>query len=125
MGAGCIIEHGDKILALVRADGQYDLPKGQQEIYETSWECAQRETFEECGLWFEFDEVRGYFEGETLELFVVQYRTGKVVISPNPETGELEHTGYQWVSPFSFVLQCLPYMESHIRRYIGVKYASH
>ena len=125
MGAGCIIMRDDKILVLQRKDGRYDLPKGHQEPTETLFECAQRETFEECGLWFEFGEVQGLIEHEELSLYVVNYTKGKVVLKPNPETNELEHVGYKWISPFVFVLQCLPYMIPHIRKYIGVKYASH
>ena len=124
MGAGCIIMRNDKILALVRADGRYDLPKGHQDKTETVWECAQRETFEECNLWFEFDEVRGLIEEEALSLYLVHYKQGTVQVKPNPETGEIEHEGYEWVSPFKFVLQCLPYMIPHIQKYIGVRYAS-
>lgn len=124
MGAGCIIMKDDKILALVRPDGRYDLPKGHQETTETIFECAQRETYEECGLWFEFNEVRGLIEIEALSLFIVAYKSGKVALKPNPETGEVEHEGYEWVSPFKFVLQCLPYMIPHIQKFIGVKYAS-
>ena len=125
MGAGCIIIKDDKILALVRADGRYDLPKGHQDKTETVFECAQRETFEECNLWFEFDEINGLIEEEALSLFMVSYKGGSIQIKPNPETGEKEHEGYEWVSPFGFVLQCLPYMIPHIQKFIGVKYASH
>ena len=124
MGAGCIIMKDDKILALVRPDGKYDLPKGHQDKTETVWECAQRETYEECGLWFEFAEVRGLIEIEALSLYLVAYKRGSIKIKPNPETGEKEHDGYEWVSPFAFVLQCLPYMIPHIQKFIGVKYAS-
>ena len=125
MGAGCIIMRDDKILALQRKDGRYDLPKGHQEPTETLFECAQREAYEECNLWFEFDEVVGLINHENLVLYIVSYRTGSVKLKPNPENNELEHIGYKWISPLSFILQCLPYMIPHIRKYIGVKYASH
>ena len=125
MGAGCIIMKDDKILALLRPDGKYDLPKGHQDNTETVFECAQRETYEECGLWFEFAEVRGLVEVEALSLFIVSYKGGSIQIKANPETGEKEHEDYAWVSPFAFMLQCLPYMIPHIQKFIGVKYASH
>lgn len=125
MGAGCIIEKGDKILALLTKDGRFDLPKGRQEVVETVWECAQRETYEECGIWFEFNEVRGRLDGDQLTLFVVSHKGQPVRITSNPETNEFEHYGYRWVSPHVFVLQCLPYMIPLIRKYIGVKYAAH
>lgn len=125
MGAGCIIEKGDKILALLTKDGRFDLPKGRKEEVETLWECAQRETHEECGLYFEFSDVHAVLQGENLSLFVVSYKGQRIQITPNPETNEVEHHGYRWVTPHVFVLQCLPYMIPLIRKYIGVKYASH
>lgn len=125
MGAGCIIERGDKILALLTEEGRFDLPKGRKEPVETVWECAQRETLEECGMYFEFSQVRGVVQNEELALFIVSDIGQSVRITPNPESGLVEHHGYRWVSPHVFVLQCLPYMIPLIRKYIGVKYASH
>ena len=125
MGAGCIIEKGGKILALLTKDGTFDLPKGRKEDVETVWECAQRETYEECGLWFEFKEAHGLIEGEDLSLFVVSHKGQSIHLKPNPDTNEMEHHGYRWVTPHIFVLQCLPYITPLIRKYIGVKYASY
>lgn len=118
MGAGIIVVNKiGRILSLIREDGSLDLPKGTKDKNETVFECAQRETYEECDLWYEFGDMLGKVSTEELTLFVTVDKGQTPRVKPNPHTGKYEHIGYQWVSPKEFISRCLPYIVPYIEKY--------
>lgn len=118
MGAGCIIENEGRILALITNKGLYDLPKGTEDSSdESAFHTAQRETWEECGIWVTEDQVLGQFEMLKMTLFITAWDKTPPEIQPNPETGDLEHSGWIWVTPNEFKKKCLRYLVPYIKRY--------
>jgi len=119
MGAGCIIENEQgEFLALINNKGLYDLPKGHEDPDDIeAFDTAQRETWEECGIWVENHDIITHFSQSALTLFVVEWDGSTPEIKPNPETGVLEHTGWEWVNTTEFLRGCLPYLVEYIERY--------
>ena len=120
MGSGCIIEnHDGRILALIDREGKFDLPKGKEDDKDRNpFQTAQRETWEECGIWVKPNDVTDFFTLTKLTLFVIEWRGQKPTITPNPETGEIEHQGWEWVTPEVFMSNCLGYLKPYVREYI-------
>lgn len=116
MGAGIIVVRGEYILALIKKDLVLDLPKGTKDETETIWECAQRETYEECNLWFELNEMTGRVKGEGLTLYITKWKGGDLKIPINEKTQEYEHIGWEWVTPVEFNKRCLPYLKPYITK---------
>ena len=97
-----------------RSKGTYDIPKGHIEKDETDIDAARRECFEESGLNPKI--ISESFEDGKLIVWlgiVDEYDT--VVIEKNPETGQLEHEGHEWVIPEKMRRNCLNYLLPHIR----------
>lgn len=98
-GAGFVVlqKRGDQICVLGLAQkGSLDLPKGVKEDDEDWLTCAFRECQEEAGL----DDVvvihPEHFQIGTLRLFLAT-SLGTPHIEPNPETGIVEHSGFEWI----------------------------
>jgi len=113
-GAGFIIfkkEDPSKILALVKEDGAYDIPKGRQDNNEGPLSNARRECFEECSIFIEDHELLAIAPHVHGELTTFGAITDKApVITPNIKSGILEHTGYKWVDEQEFCANCLDYL---------------
>jgi 8-oxo-dGTP pyrophosphatase MutT (NUDIX family) len=121
LGAGFVIFRKDTLdsknplmLALVRSDGLYDLPKGMIEPKEKKIDAAKRECYEECSVTVDDSEIM--FEGkeyknEKLTLFCASTDQSPMILR-NPHTGILEHDGYVWVSKKKFKKNCIPYLAS-------------
>jgi len=99
-GAGIIIvrkfDNGWKVLGL-KKDGVYDIPKGGIDPGESTLHTALRETKEEAGIqnpkftW-------GLKTNVNSELTTYLAETNEdPFISPNPETGILEHDSAHWL----------------------------
>jgi 8-oxo-dGTP pyrophosphatase MutT (NUDIX family) len=112
-GAGFIILHPDtnKILALIKDNGELDLPKGHSEPGESPIQTAKRECFEECSIFIEDHEILdiGPFTNGELIVFVAKSAKSPAVF-PNQESGILEHSGFKWVTSESFAAECKPYL---------------
>jgi len=88
---------GLRILGLHACD-RYDLPKGQIEPDEDTFEAALRETKEEAGITeIEFPWGLTSVQANHVTLFL-GITMQDPVIYPNPETGEYEHQGASWVT---------------------------
>jgi len=106
VGSCIIVDNKDRILILMRGStdpwkpGWWDLPGGHLDGEETPVEGAEREAREESGL-----TVRGLQKVEMKPMgrilkyfFVTRDYDGVVTLSPNPETGIVEHDDYKWVT---------------------------
>jgi len=99
VGAGfVIISKNLKKVLLLKSKGIADLPKGSSMPGESYLETAKRETLEETGLSFPDSSVVSMkpYVHDGLAFFVAVH-DGKPVISPNPQTGEIEHEWCGWV----------------------------
>lgn len=117
VGAGFIVFRKDTIkaknpliLALVREDGQFDIPKGEIDDGESTINAAKRECFEECSLLIDdSDMMFGNFVHGRLTTYCAA--TDKVPsVTRNPHTGILEHVGFKWVDKDEFCNNCLNYL---------------
>lgn len=96
---------GLRILVL-RAWGQWDLPKGLLEDGESEFAAAQREVFEETGLRDldypfgedDFKETLPYTGGKIARFFLAETETADLVLPVSPELGRPEHDDWRWVS---------------------------
>jgi 8-oxo-dGTP pyrophosphatase MutT (NUDIX family) len=117
-GAGFIIfsqADRNKVLMLVRDDGQYDIPKGTKDPGETHIATAKRECFEECSIVIEDHEMLSTptCQDETLTTFIAI--TDKVPhITQNVHSGIWEHIGHCWVNEEEAMANCLDYLRRHI-----------
>lgn len=117
MGAGFVLLRRDSfssleplMLALVKASGEYDIPKGHQDNNESPIDTAKRECFEESSIMVhDKDMIYGSFVNGDLTTFCAV--TGQVpLITKNPETGIVEHSDAKWVSREEFLKNCLSYL---------------
>ncbi len=123
-GAGFIIFKESSVqtqplmLALVRHDGIYDVPKGHADPNETSLQTAKRECFEECSIMVDDEEIDNniVYSDARLTLFCAISEKSPIV-TKNPASGVLEHAGYRWVDLEEFCSKCLPYLEKPARSF--------
>lgn len=91
--------------------GEWDLPKGVIESGENPMSAAIRETAEETGLTSDVDFKiirRVCLQHKSLHLFLGVNLDGEVTLEENPETGELEHVEYAWMTPEEMKEMCMP-----------------
>lgn len=99
--------------------GTYDIPKGIIENNEDPWIAAQRECFEECGIFvFKEDLMAGPFIHENLTMWMARCMHDPY-IGPNPHTGIIEHLGYQWLQPQELLNDSYIYLRPVISWAIG------
>ena len=102
--AGVVIvqEKDDDILflALVKENGKYDITKGIIEPGEDDLTCAVREAKEESGIVLTNKNFKWGLKSKSYGKGVafIAASNDKPVVTPNPETGILEHVGAKWVS---------------------------
>lgn len=125
-GAGFLILKKDtshlkspKMLALIRSDGLFDIPKGTMNSNESPLEAAKRECFEECSIAISDDEL--LFSGSPRVngiLTVFCASTDKIpLITKNPITGIQEHEDFSWVGKEQFCKNCLNYLIAPINHF--------
>lgn len=96
-----------------RAKGVYDIPKGQIEKDEDIFEAAKRECFEESSLKPKI--ISDSFESGNITVWLgIVDEDSTIIIEKNPETGLIEHEGYEWVSPEKMRKNCLNYLKPHL-----------
>lgn len=99
--------------------GTYDIPKGIIEKDEDPWKAAQRECFEESGIFvFKEDLISGPFIHENLEIWLAKCMHDPD-IGPNPHTGIVEHLGYRWLDPQELLNDSYIYLRPVISWAIG------
>lgn len=98
-----------------QSGGIYDVPKGRIDPGESALEAAHRECFEEAGLVVKRVITKDPICDLPLALWVAEVDDDEeVIITPNPETGELEHEGYKWMSIEELKDSCLSYLKPFI-----------
>lgn len=93
-------------LLLLRCFKYWDFPKGECHPNEAPLQAALREFEEETSLhdiqmkWNElFYETAPYAKGKIARYYLGEVQTNEdVKLTPNPETGVIEHHEYRWVS---------------------------
>lgn len=96
-----------------RSKGTYDIPKGQIEKDEDILEAAKRECFEESGLRPKI--ISESFDSGSITVWIgIVDEDASIIIEKNPETGLIEHEGYEWVSPEKIRKNCLNYLKPHL-----------
>ena len=100
---------GERVLGL-QIEGQYDLPKGNIEPKESTFDAAIRETSEEAGI----TQVTFPYGHVTVQANHVTLYIGKTcqdpVILPNPESGRFEHESAAWLTWDQLKQNVKPYM---------------
>lgn len=91
--------------------GELDLCKGTIDAGETAWETAVREAKEEANFDInKSDILHGPITIDWLVLWVVDIKDQQPTITPNPVTGEIEHTGYMWLDFDEFISRAYIYL---------------
>lgn len=94
-----------------QSGGIYDIPKGRIDKGEIPIEAAHRELLEESGLVVKRIILKDPIIEGPLALWVAEVDdTDEVVIGKNPETGEIEHESYVWMSIDEMKDSCLKYL---------------
>lgn len=125
-GAGFVLyrefHDGIKFLGLIgpefhqkRCDGKYDVPKGVVDDSDnTHFDTAVREAWEEAGYAITNNVVQaGPYKDGLLSIWLAQVFKDPV-IKPNPETGIVEHNGYDWLTPEELSKNCYNYLTPSI-----------
>lgn len=126
-GSGFVVFNEDtinskqpKMLALIRSDGVFDIPKGHNDKGESSMQAAKRECFEECSIMVnDHDIMHSVFVNGPLSVFCCK-TSQTPMISKNPQSGILEHTGYKWVTKEEFLANCLNFLVPAVQHFYSV-----
>jgi ADP-ribose pyrophosphatase YjhB (NUDIX family) len=88
MAAGCVVVEGERVLLVKRGIepgyGKWVFPGGHVDRGETVEEAALRETFEECGVVAELDELLGLFSYPRRPVIVAAFKAHLAPSSPPP-----------------------------------------
>ena len=116
-GAGVVVTKvidGKRFVLGLKIDDVYDIPKGQMDPNESTFACALRETNEETGITkLKFSWGKKPINAEHLTLYVAE-TSEDAIITPNPDTGELEHDSAHWLSWNELIKNCKPYLRPAI-----------
>tara|TARA_R100000664_G_scaffold1410_1_gene3582 strand:- start:422 stop:892 length:471 start_codon:yes stop_codon:yes gene_type:complete len=99
----------DTILIIKRAEGspsgaeKWDIPGGHVDTKDNSFEeAAIRELFEETCLNFDEEDLtylgRRDWRRDVVYYYGIFVPKGEVRLLPNPESGVIEHTDYEWAT---------------------------
>ena len=101
-----------------RAKGVYDVPKGRLDPGEDQKTAAFRECEEEAGFKPKLSDVLyTTVTNGKLKLWIADVEPNvKIRLNPNPQTGKMEHEGYEWMSYEKMVSNCLIYLRPLIIR---------
>jgi 8-oxo-dGTP pyrophosphatase MutT (NUDIX family) len=120
---GRIFPEGEiKFLGLVaskkmqnKKGGIYDIPKGKLKKGENKFQGAVRECEEESGISVKISDVIGDpVDYKNLTLFLAA-TSQDPKISPNPDSGIVEHEGFAWLTRDNLVKSCLSYLKPAVR----------
>jgi 8-oxo-dGTP pyrophosphatase MutT (NUDIX family) len=113
---------GPKEIRVVRK-GTWDFPKGTREKNEKLWDCAQRETLEEAGLFFlESDIIAGPYIHSGCAMYLIKTDLDPTILA-NPISGNIEHEGFEWLSINDFHDDCYLWLRPFIvwaKKYMGL-----
>ncbi len=95
--------------------GTYDVPKGRIDPGESAIQAAHRECLEEAGLIVKRILHKEPLHDHPLVLWVAEVDPyDEVVLTPNPDSGELEHEGYEWMTIEKLKVHCLSYLRPFV-----------
>jgi len=95
--------------------GTYDIPKGKLKKEESDFDGAVRECEEESGIKISQSNLVGKpIEYKNLTIFLASCDQDPK-IQPNPETGIIEHEGFNWLSRDEIVNSCLGYLKPAVK----------
>ena len=97
-----------------RCGGKFDITKGRIDPGETAIQAAYRECQEEAGITPE-RLIAGPFSDGSLVVWLGEVDDyDEVKLIPNKHTGELEHKGYEWLTPNEISNKCLGYLKKYV-----------
>jgi 8-oxo-dGTP diphosphatase len=99
LGVKGLITMDDKILVLIKSNGELDLPGGRVEDVERDEDCLHRETLEETGLKVKIIDIVSHWSFQKTshlliigKTFICDYFDGIIALSD-------EHVDYFWFDP--------------------------
>ena len=103
------VDEKNRILLIKRAPGsetgagKWDIPGGHVDEDDSSLEAAaQRELFEETNIFYPENDLiyvgRNDWKGDKVYYYAFPYNRDKILLLPNPESGFVEHTNYEWAT---------------------------
>ena len=100
----------------LKKGGRFDIPKGNLKNLENEIEGAKRESFEECGIKIlDSDIIEDSATSGNLVIFPAMTKQDPN-ISPNPESGILEHESFEWLTKKEIDSQCLDYLKPIVKK---------
>src|SRR5512143_810463 len=88
MAAGCVVVDGERVLLVKRGIepgyGKWVFPGGHVDRGETVEQAALRETFEECGVVAEIEELIGLYSYPGRPVIIAAFRAHLAASSPPP-----------------------------------------
>ena len=91
------------------------MPKGTQELNETSLACAIRETYEETGILIPPEDVsKESLVIGRLEMYFAETNQDPL-INPNPASGIIEHIGYYWLEEQDLYKGCFIWLKPFVK----------
>ena len=99
-----------------KSKGKYDIPKGRIDPGENAYQAALRECQEEAGFQPKRESIYpDKISNGKLDLWISILDYDPIInITPNPETGKMEHLGHRWVSYEEMLNNCLRYLKPMI-----------
>jgi len=103
------VDENSRILLIKRAlgsesgAGKWDIPGGHVDEDDRSLEAAaQRELFEETNIFCPEEELiyidRDDWKNDRVYYYTFPYNRDKITLHPNPQTGFVEHSEYEWAT---------------------------
>ena len=103
------VDENDKILLIKRSEkstagaGKWDIPGGHVDERDRSLErAAQRELFEETNIFCPEEDLiyidRDDWKNDKVYYYAFPYNLDKITLHPNPDTGFVEHSEYEWAT---------------------------
>ena len=103
------VDKNSRILLIKRSEesrtgaGKWDIPGGHVDEDDRSLEAAaQRELFEETNIFYPENGLiyvgRHDWEGDKVYYYAFPYNRDKITLHPNPQTGFVEHSEYEWAT---------------------------
>jgi len=116
-GFAIISKDNSKVLALIKKNGIFDIPKGRADKGESPFQTACRECYEECFIQVSKNDLlsKKAYRADKLYIYVAQTNQEPKVIV-NPKTKILEHVGHIWVTPSEFSKNAPKYLSRVIEK---------
>ena len=116
-GIAIISKNNMHVLALIKKDGSFDIPKGHANKGETPFQTACRECREECSIEINKKNLmhKNPYKIGGLYIYIARSEQAPKVV-PNPQTKTLEHVGHIWVTLSEFSKNAPKYLSAVIEK---------